>query len=151
MHAVPDSTLYLKRQQLIHNNARNHIINEFKERGIDESRLILKTSKAKIEQHLAEYNQIDIALDTSPYNGTTTTLEALWMGVPVVSLTGNTHASRVSASILHRLNLESSLMNVQQFSEEFSSMLRQQWQAWCTERNIEHGLHIPNKIPGAAK
>ena len=188
MHAVPDSTLYLKRQQLIHNNARDHIINEFKERGIDENRLILKTSKAKIEQHLAEYNQIDIALDTSPYNGTTTTLEALWMGVPVVSLTGNTHASRVSASILHRLNLDhlvcknnlafakavkelsddkkalnnlrsslretmskSSLMNVQQFSDAFSKVLRQQWQAWCTERNIEHGLHIPNKIPGAAK
>ena len=110
------------------------------------------------------------------------------MGVPVVSLTGNTHASRVSASILHRLSLDhlvcknnlafvkavknlsddkkaladlrsslratmskSSLMNAQQFSDEFSKVLRQQWQAWCTERNIEHGLHIPNKIPGAAK
>ena len=105
MHAVPNSTLYLKRQQLIHENARAHVINEFAERGIDQSRLSLKTSKAKIEQHLNEYNAIDIALDSSPYNGTTTTLEALWMGVPVISLSGNTHASRVSHSILHRLNL----------------------------------------------
>lgn len=105
LHAVPDSSLYLKRQQLIHNNARSHIVSELNQRGISEDRLILKTSKAKIEQHLNEYNHIDIALDTSPYNGTTTTLEALWMGVPVISLTGNTHASRVSASILSRLNL----------------------------------------------
>ena len=103
--AVPNSTLYLKRQQLIHDNARNNVINEFKQRGISEDRLILKTSKAKIEQHLDEYNNIDIALDTAPYNGTTTTLEALWMGVPVITLSGETHVSRVSASILHRVGL----------------------------------------------
>ena len=105
LHAVPNSTLYLKRQQLINDNSAHFFINEFAERGIGADRLILKTSKAKIEQHLDEYNNIDIALDTSPYNGTTTTLESLWMGVPVISLMGQTHASRVSASILQRLNL----------------------------------------------
>jgi predicted O-linked N-acetylglucosamine transferase (SPINDLY family) len=106
LHRVPNSTLYLKRQQLINDSARENIINEFSKRGISEDRLILKTSKAKIEQHLAEYNNIDIALDTSPYNGTTTTLESLWMGTPVISLKGQTHASRVSASILHRVVLD---------------------------------------------
>jgi len=105
LNAIPGSTLYIKRQQLINDSAKNHIIQEFNKRGIDESRLILKTSKAKIEQHLAEYSEFDIALDTTPYNGTTTTLEALWMGKPVLTLTGDTHASRVSASILSQLDL----------------------------------------------
>ena len=57
-------------------------------------------------EHLALYNQVDIALDTFPYNGSTTTCEALWMGVPVITLEGSTHVSRVGLSVLSRLGLE---------------------------------------------
>ena len=117
LHATPGSSLYIKRQQLINDCAKEHLTQEFAKRGIEKSRLILKTSKAKIQDHLAEYNNIDIALDTSPYNGTTTTLESLWMGTPVISLQGNTHASRVSASILHQLNLDNLIAtNTQEFA-----------------------------------
>ena len=51
-------------------------------------------------EHMNFYNKVDIALDTFPYNGTTTTCDALWMGVPVISLFGNEHRSRVGLSLL---------------------------------------------------
>lgn len=103
--AVPRSTLTIKHHQLNNKNAVNYFLKQLGDRGISLDRITLKTSNSKVKRHLNEYNDIDIALDTTPYNSTTATLDALWMGVPVISLTGKTHASRMTASILHRLNL----------------------------------------------
>ena len=58
-----------------------------------------------LTEHLDHYNQVDIALDPFPFNGTTTTFQALWMGVPVVSLAGSTLSSRSAGSILHHSGL----------------------------------------------
>ena len=105
LHAVANSSLQIKHYRLDNSFACDHLIKEFSDRGIEAERLHLLTSNPKIEEHLEQYNKIDIALDTTPYNGTTTTLEALWMGVPVVSLSATSDASRVTASILHQIGL----------------------------------------------
>jgi predicted O-linked N-acetylglucosamine transferase (SPINDLY family) len=59
-----------------------------------------------INEHLKVYNRVDIALDAFPYHGTTTTCEALWMGVPVITLAGRSHISRVGVSILSNVGLQ---------------------------------------------
>lgn len=80
-------------------------LQQFAELGVDPGRITVCGWKSPVE-HFETYSQVDIALDTFPYNGTTTTCEALWMGVPTVSLVGQCHASRVGLSILSRVGLE---------------------------------------------
>jgi len=103
--ATPHSKLCLKARPFFDSNIKNEYLKLFKEAGIDSGRLILLSSTKTTVEHLQLYNSIDIALDTFPYNGTTTTFEALWMGVPVVCIKGERHASRVSFSVLKTLGV----------------------------------------------
>lgn len=73
--------------------------------GIEEERLDFGGYAPTIREHLEEYHRVDIALDSFPYHGTTTTCEALWMGAPVVSLAGQSHVSRVGVSLLNAVGL----------------------------------------------
>lgn len=100
------SRLILKHAALDNSDTKNMILETFSTHGIDSDRLELISWIEDTEGHLALYSKIDIALDPFPYNGTTTSCEALWMGVPVIALRGNRHASRVSYSILHQLSLD---------------------------------------------
>jgi predicted O-linked N-acetylglucosamine transferase (SPINDLY family) len=77
----------------------------FTQNGIDLARVDLVAYVDSTAGHLSLYNEVDLALDTFPYNGTTTTCEALWMGVPTITFLGEVHASRVSASILSHAGL----------------------------------------------
>ncbi len=87
-------------------STRQRLIERFAAHGIEAGRLRLQGRLAEAEFGRA-LQQIDIALDTFPYNGTTTTCEALWMGVPVVSLMGgNTPVSRSGYVLLKALDLE---------------------------------------------
>ena len=80
---------------------------EFEQLGIDRERIQMYSMFPSHFEHMDLYNQIDIALDTYPYNGLITTLETLWMGVPMVSLVGNdSYLSRVGLSALSRVGLE---------------------------------------------
>jgi predicted O-linked N-acetylglucosamine transferase (SPINDLY family) len=76
-----------------------------REHGIDESRFDLLPRIENKMDHLSAYATIDIGVDTYPYHGTTTTCEAMWMGVPVVTMRGHVHASRVGASLLSAVGL----------------------------------------------
>ena len=85
---------------MIDEATRERYIEMFRQRGIERKRLFFYGHTTSPREHLEYYHQVDISLDTFPYNGTTTTCEALWMGVPVITLTGNTHAGRVGVSLL---------------------------------------------------
>ena len=74
--------------------------------GIDRDRLDLRGWSENTQEHLQLYNEVDLALDTYPYHGTTTTCEAMWMGVPVITLAGKSHVSRVGVSLLSVVGLE---------------------------------------------
>lgn len=106
LHAVPDSRLLLKTRQLRDKGTRIRLKETFVKEGIAPERIDLHPVFVDQTEHLRLYGKVDIGLDPFPYNGTTTTCEALWMGVPVVALLGNRHAGRVSASILMRLGLQ---------------------------------------------
>ncbi|HUN69463.1 MAG TPA: tetratricopeptide repeat protein, partial [Burkholderiales bacterium] len=106
LEAVPGSRLMLKGKALSIAGIAESVRDRFRRAGIDPSRVDLRGWEAGVKDHLAIYNSVDIALDSFPYNGTTTTCEALWMGVPVVSLAGDRHAARVGASLLHVMGLE---------------------------------------------
>jgi predicted O-linked N-acetylglucosamine transferase (SPINDLY family) len=97
---VPHSRLRLKGRGLGDDAIRERYRERLGRCGLDPARVELLDRTADTRQHLALYHDIDVALDTFPYNGTTTTCEALWMGVPVISLAGDRHMSRVGASLL---------------------------------------------------
>ena len=105
MRELPDAHLLLKTIGLEDEAVRARLTKEFAHEGIEAGRFTLLNQTPTIREHLALYQHVDIALDSFPYHGTTTTCEALWMGVPVVTLSGNTHASRVSASLLTAMKL----------------------------------------------
>ena len=84
---------------------RNMYLERFEKFGIDRDR-IATCGWLQPPAHLEIYKEVDIALDTFPYNGTTTTCQALLMGVPVITMVGKSHMSRVGLSILTRVGLE---------------------------------------------
>lgn len=99
---IPCSRLLLKSEVFGDPEAGRWVVERL---AIPGDRLLLMGKTPDRNSHLALYGQVDIALDTFPYNGTTTTCEALYMGVPVVSLAGRHHASRVGASLLGTVGL----------------------------------------------
>ncbi|MCD6306590.1 MAG: tetratricopeptide repeat protein [Deltaproteobacteria bacterium] len=106
LRQVPRSRLLLKSKQLSNAAVRKRCLDMFLKSGITPDRIKLHPATASLEAHLRLYNEVDIGLDPFPYNGTTTTCETLWMGIPVVTLKGDRHSARVGASILTRIGLD---------------------------------------------
>ena len=107
LRSVPGSRLLLKyMNHFSMPSVRSRYAGLFRKQGIEEDRLIFPGENAEERiQHLARYGQIDIALDPFPFTGSTTTFEALWMGVPVVTLEGDRMVSRWSAAMLRKAGL----------------------------------------------
>ena len=107
LNSVPNSRLLLKFAEGKDSQVREYYYNLFAKHGLEnpKERLVLSGWLSQAN-HFELYNNIDIALDTYPYNGTTTTCQALLMGVPVITLTGEHHASRVGLDILSRLDMQ---------------------------------------------
>ena len=98
--AVPGSRLVLKSARLDDAEVLGFVRPRLEAAGLPEDRVTLRGHVATTEAHLAVYGQIDAALDPFPYNGTITTCEALWMGVPVITRAGDRSASRIGLSLL---------------------------------------------------
>jgi predicted O-linked N-acetylglucosamine transferase (SPINDLY family) len=105
LRELPDSRLVIKARSAAEPTVRASLLGRFASAGIDPARVEILPFAADTRSHLAMYSRGHVGLDPTPYNGTTTTCEALWMGVPVVTLTGDRHASRVGTSLLHAIGM----------------------------------------------
>ena len=106
MNRVPDSRFLLVRAQARSPNFRKNLSEEFTKHGVSADRLFFFDNSQENKNHLSYYNDIDISLDTFPYTGGTTTYEATWMGVPVVSLVGDNFHQRLSRTVLMNCGLD---------------------------------------------
>jgi protein O-GlcNAc transferase len=104
LHLVPESRMLLKWNDMERESKQRRLRQWFVKDGIGPERLTF-AGASKATQYLTEYGAIDIALDPFPYNGGSTTLDALWMGVPVVTLAGRMPVQRIGASILTAIGL----------------------------------------------
>ena len=106
LKAIPNSKLLLKSKNLGEEVERHRVKTLFQEMGLAPERIELRGHSPSLEDHLAAYNDVDIALDTFPYTGCTTTADALWMGVPVLTVAGDSMVSRQAAAVLRGVGLD---------------------------------------------
>lgn len=106
LRRLPGSRLVLKSNRNDDPYPMDRIRDLFLEEGVAPHRIALMGRLEGKSAHLAQYRDIDIALDPFPYNGVTTTCESLWMGVPVITLRGDRHAGRYGASLLNQVGLQ---------------------------------------------
>ena len=120
---IPGSRLLLKNYAVADPANRRRLLDLFGSAGIESDRVDLVLKMSSFQEHMALYHRIHIALDTFPYHGTTTTCEALWMGVPVMTLAGTEHRSRVGVSLLSQIGLSD-------------------WVADCPENYVEQAVRL---------
>jgi hypothetical protein len=102
---VPGSKLMLKHMQSGDAGSRDGLRRLFERHGVEGDRIVILPWAPSHALHLSAYRNIDLALDTFPYHGTTTTCDALSMAVPVVTMAGKTHVSRVGVTLLTQVGL----------------------------------------------
>jgi protein O-GlcNAc transferase len=140
LDAVPGSRLILKSHAYVEPARRQPLLEGFAAGGVGADRIELRPPQPRMDAHMGSYAEIDIALDPFPYNGTTTTCEAMWMGVPIVNLIGDRHAGRVGLDLLTQVGLtELARPDVDSYIATAVALAndlprRQQWRADLRER-----------------
>lgn len=105
LQAIPDARLLIRAKGLSDRATRDDVAASFVSRGVARERLMLEGWQAH-QEHLRAYRRVDCMLDTIPFNLATNTCEALWMGVPTITLRGDRHAARMGASLLGAVGLD---------------------------------------------
>ena len=104
LNNTPNSKLLIKSRFSQENDTKLYILRKFLDYGIHQDKIKIVNIYSKYGEHMHSFNNVDISLDPFPYNGTSSTCESLFMGVPVITRKGNCHASRVSSSLLSCIN-----------------------------------------------
>ena len=138
---VPDAKLLLKARGLGDLEIDRSLRDRFAAASIHPSRLELLPGIKGVAEHLSTYARVCVGLDTTPYSGTTTTCEALWMGVPVVTLAGETHVSRVGASLLATVgHSELIATNHDAYIDTAASLIADQAKLASLRRSLREGV-----------
>ncbi|MGI9316899.1 MAG: glycosyltransferase, partial [bacterium] len=106
LREIPDSVLLIKSRAMSSVRIAEDLYRLFEDCGVSRKRIIAKGFEMRPNDHFLTFEEIDICLDSVPYNGTTTTFDALWMGVPVVTMSGELHVNRTSSSILAEMRMQ---------------------------------------------
>jgi len=129
LSSVKGSKILLKNKDLNNKKVCEKILERFKKNNINEDRIILEGESKSRKELLQVYNRIDIALDPFPFQGNTSTIEAVWMGVPVITLRGNRYLFHFGESINSNLNMKDWIANNHEEyiskSLEFASDIKQ--------------------------
>ncbi len=104
LHRVKDSKLILKYRTMTHPVVLDHILNMFAEYSLGDNRVILEES-VPMDEYYDSYNNIDIALDPFPFTGCITSLDGLWMGVPMITKTGEGIVANQGSAIMNNIGL----------------------------------------------
>jgi predicted O-linked N-acetylglucosamine transferase (SPINDLY family) len=134
MLAIPGSRLILKGGAFGKDDSQREFVKRFSKHGVEAQRIEFRGASPHVEM-FAEYGDIDIALDTFPYNGGLTTCEALWMGTPVLTLLGERIVSRQTAGMLHSIGIPDFIAETEEHFVEIG-------QSWATRRDELLGLRM---------
>tara|TARA_B100001123_G_scaffold175376_1_gene201321 strand:+ start:2626 stop:4755 length:2130 start_codon:yes stop_codon:yes gene_type:complete len=137
LKSVPDSTIVIKALQLGEESLIDRAREQLVAHGVDPDRLRIFAAMPSTFDHLNLYNEVDIALDPFPYNGTTTSCEAMLMGVPVVTMVGDLHSARVGASLMNAVGMTDLVAKT---PEEYMSLASELALDLPRLRNLQAGL-----------
>ena len=132
LSALPQARLYLRSERMSSAEARAGLLERLRQAGIVAGRVTLGGHVSIWEEHLAVYGEVDVMLDTYPHPGVTTTCEALWMGVPTLTLARGATLGRIGASLLHCAGLP-------------------EWVAWSEDEYVSLALKHTADIEGLAQ